>query len=207
MPGEFGNWGLVLASVLIFTVFSLGFIVPFKHRDWRSMGIYEAFLVALFTEMFGFPLTIYILTSFFGFNIPITLRGGHLFVSLLERAGFSHAYAAVHGVSVALILGGFAAIIWGWKKIFYSGDKLVKDGPYRYVRHPQYLGIYCIAVGLLLMWPTFLTLVMFPVLVGMYYRLARREEKDLEAKFGEEYLRYKKRTGMFLPIRKARGRI
>ena len=199
MVGEFGNWGLVLVSVVIFTIFSLGFIVPFKKRDWRSLGVYEAFLVALFTEMFGFPLTVYILTSLLGFNIPLTLRGGHLFVGLLEKAGFQQAYLAVHVMSGGLILAGVILVIWGWKKVYYSGGMLVKDGPYRYVRHPQYLGLYSVALGLLIMWPTFLTLAMFPVLVNMYYRLARREEREMMERFGDEYRGYKSKTGMFLP--------
>lgn len=199
MVGEFGNWGLVLASVVIFTIFSVGFIIPFKKRDWRSLGVYEAFLVALFSEMFGFPLTVYILTSFFGFNIPLTLRGGHLLVGILEEMGFSHAYLAVHAASGGLILGGIILIAWGWKKVYYSQGRLVNDGPYRYVRHPQYTGLFCIAIGLLIMWPTFLTLVMFPVLVGMYYRLAKREERDIAEKFGDDYRSYMSKTGMFLP--------
>lgn len=199
MVGEFGNWGLVLTSVLIFTIFSLGFIIPFKKRDWRSLGIYEAFLVALFTEMFGFPLTVYILTSFLGFNIPLTLRGGHLFVGLMEKAGFQQAYLAVHVASGGLILIGIILVIWGWKKVYYARDMLVENGPYRYVRHPQYLGLFSIALSLLIMWPTFLTMVMFPVLVNMYYRLAKKEEKEMIKRFGDTYREYRDRTGMFLP--------
>jgi hypothetical protein len=198
MAGEFGNWGLVLISVLLLSVFSVGFIIPFKKRDWRSLGVYEAFLVALFTEMFGFPLTVYILTSFLGLDIPLTLRGGHLLVGLLEKMGFRQAYLAVHVASGGLIVGGIALLVWGWKKVFY-GRGLVRDGPYRYVRHPQYLGLFSIALGLLIMWPTFPTLVMFPILVGMYYRLARREEREMTQRFGEEYREYMRGVGMFLP--------
>ncbi len=198
MVGEFGNWGLVLVSVILLSMFSVGFIIPFKKRDWRSLSIYEAFLVALFTEMFGFPLTVYILTSFLGFNIPLTLRGGHLLVGLLEKLGFQQAYLAVHLMSGGIILGGIVLLAWGWKKVFY-GEGLVTEGPYRFVRHPQYLGLFSIAFGLLVMWPTFPTLLMFPLLVAMYIRLARKEEREMIQRFGDEYREYMRRVGMFIP--------
>ncbi len=56
-----------------------------------------------------------------------------------------------------------------------------------------------IMFGFLLQWPTLVTLVMFPILVFMYAQLARREEQEVHAQFGDEYRRYMGRTPAFFP--------
>ena len=72
-------------------------------------------------------------------------------------------------------------------------------GPYSKIRHPQYAAFIVIMVGFLVQWPTLPTLLMFPVLVWLYIRLARREEKEALAMFGEQYAQYAENTPRFIP--------
>ena len=88
----------------------------------------------------------------------------------------------------------------GWVLIHASqGKRLVTDGVYAHVRHPQYSAIFLITAGFLLQWPTIITLFMWPVLMIAYYRLAMKEEREVEKQFGKAYLDYKKKVPAFLP--------
>jgi methanethiol S-methyltransferase len=117
-------------------------------------------------------------------------------------------FGPFHLLSLAFMLGGFWLLASAWKVLYRAqrSRELATSGPYAHVRHPQYGGFVLIMFGFLLQWPTLITLVMFPILVYMYVRLARREERDVLVEFGETYWQYAARTPAFFPrLRAARG--
>lgn len=199
----YGLWTLVLVNSAVFIVFAFSFASPRTRRDWRSFGAFSAF-VALFAEMYGFPLTIYLLSGWLGSRDSsarlFTHDSGHLWWTALGAEGSPHLHP-IHLMSTLSILAGLLLIGAAWSVLFEAqrADQVATTGPYAHVRHPQYVGFIMILLGFLLQWPTILTLAMFPVLVGMYRRLARREEQEASEKFGDAYLRYTRMTPAFLP--------
>lgn len=207
IPYGYGFWSLVVFNAAFFVVFVLSYLTPLRRREWRSFGVYSAFIVALFTEMYGFPLTIYILTSFLGSRYPVlnpfSHASGHLWVTLLD--GGAAMMTAIHIVSNVLMFGGLIIIAHGWGKIHRAQGALVTNGLYAWVRHPQYSGLFLITVGLLIQWPTIVTALTWPVLLIMYIRLARREEVEMERHFGDAYRAHAGRVPRFVPrLRPAR---
>jgi len=197
----YGFWSLVVVNAGIFVLFTLSFLTPVKQREWRSFGVFTAFVVALFTEMYGIPLTIYVLTAVLGSRYPalnpFSHASGHLWITLF--GGGAWMSGVIHLVSNALMGAGLVLMWAGWRKIHQGRGELVTDGVYAWVRHPQYAGLFLITVGMLIQWPTIVTVATWPVLLVVYYRLARREEREAEARYGEAYRVYRARVPMFVP--------
>jgi protein-S-isoprenylcysteine O-methyltransferase Ste14 len=200
----YGLWSLVAINAGVFIIFAFSFARPRTARDWRSFGAFSAFLLALFTEMYGFPLTIYLLSGWLGSRYPamdlLSHNAGHLWETLLGWRGDPH-LNPLHLLSNVLIGAGFLILASAWDALYKAQrtGQLATIGPYAHVRHPQYGGFILIMIGFLLQWPTLLTLVMFPILVTMYSGLARREEREMQAAFGEAYTSYAATTPAFVP--------
>jgi len=200
----YGLWPLVVINSAVFIIFAFSFAKPQTNRDWRSFGAFSAFLVALFTEMYGFPLTIYLFSGWLASQYPgldvFSHDAGHLWETLLGWQGDPH-FAPMHLLSYAFIGGGFVLLSAAWDVLYKAQreGRLATNGPYAHLRHPQYAGFVLILFGFLLQWPTLLTLAMFPILVTMYVRLARKEEREALATFSVEYRAYMVQTPGFFP--------
>lgn len=200
----YGLWSLVVINSLVFIIFAFSFTKPKTTRDWRSFGAFSAFVVALFTEMYGFPLTIYLFSGWLQMKYPdvnlLSHDGGHLLEVMFGWKLNPH-FGPFHIASNILIFGGFwlLAVAWGVLYQAQRTGKLATSGIYARMRHPQYVAFVLIMFGFLLQWPTILTLLMFPILVVMYGYLATREEADMAAQFGREYEKYAAVTPRFIP--------
>ncbi len=203
-PAAYGLWSLVLINSAIFIIFAFSFYKPKSTRDWRSFGMYSAFIVALFTEMYGFPLTIYVLSGWLAQRFPevdfLAHDSGHLLEVMFGWGGNPH-FGPFHLLSSVFIFGGFWLLSSAWNVLFAAqrAHRLASTGVYARIRHPQYVAFVLVMFGFLLQWPTLPTLVMFPILLAVYARLARREEQDALAEFGDAYRDYMVRTPAFIP--------
>ncbi len=197
----YGMWVVVAFNIGLFLFFTLSFLKPRSSQEWRSMGIVTAFFVALFAEMYGFPLTIYLLTGWLGDAYPtlqpFSHKLGHLWVVVL--GGSTLAWSFVMALSLVLMLMGYTLLSKGWAQIHAAHGGLVTDGIYTYARHPQYTGLFLVIIGFLVQWPTILTVIMAPILLYAYVHLALVEERRSEAEFGEDYYEYVRKTPAFFP--------
>lgn len=195
--GHYGNWGSSIVWALIFGLF-IAFIPFHRKAHRRPASVYLAFVIASAFEMFGIPLSMYFVAWAFGVSLPQGLLWGH---TLQQYIGYWGMYL---GSAVSLV--GIDMVIRGWRTVhenFWGKEegerRLVTDGIYAYMRHPQYTGFLLISLGLIVHWATIPLLVMWPILGLQYYRLARKEEQELVEEFGDEYVGYQEKVPMFIP--------
>lgn len=200
----YGLWTLVVLNSAIFVMFAFSFFKPQTARDWRTFGAFAAFVVALFVEMYGFPLTLYVLSGWLQTRYPsldlLSHNSGHLWSTLLGEKGDAH-FGPLHIASYAFLGYGFYLLSTAWNVLYHAQrhDTLATTGPYAHIRHPQYVAFVLILLGFLLQWPTLLTLAMFPILLVMYGRLAVTEETEMRMHFGAAFDAYAARTPRFIP--------
>ena len=200
----YGLWALVIFNSAIFLMFAFSFTKPQTSRDWRTFSAFAAFIVALFVEMYGFPLSIYLMSGWLQTKYPnldlLSHNSGHLWSTLLGEKGDPH-FGVLHIASYVFLGFGFYLLSSAWNVLYHAqrGNALAVTGPYGRIRHPQYVAFVLILFGFLLQWPTLLTLLMFPILLLMYGRLAVTEDADMRKKFGAEFDTYAARTPRFIP--------
>lgn len=206
----YGLWSLVVINSLVFILFAFSFIKPRTKTDWRSLGAFSAFILALFTEMYGFPLTIYFLSGWLSSRYPqiniFSHDAGHLWETLFGLKVDPH-WSPLHILSNVVIVLGFWLMASAWR-VLYEAQKrneVATTGAYAYIRHPQYFGFILIMFGFLLQWPTIPTLIMFPVLCWIYARLAKTEERQVLAELGDDYRRYQQNVPAFFPRFRAKN--
>jgi protein-S-isoprenylcysteine O-methyltransferase Ste14 len=200
----YGLWTLVIFNSAIFLMFAFSFFKPQTASDWRTFGAFAAFIVALFVEMYGFPLSIYLMSGWLQTKYPnldlMSHNAGHLWSTLLGETGDPH-FGVLHIASYVFLGLGFYLLSSAWNVLYHAQRRhvLATSGPYARIRHPQYVAFVLILLGFLLQWPTLLTLLMFPILLVMYGRLAVTEEAEMRKQFGADFDAYAARTPRFLP--------
>lgn len=200
----YGHWLLVTVNSIVLLVFAFSFFRPRTQRDWRTFGTFGAFVVALFVEMYGFPLSIYFLSGWLVRRYPevdwFSHDASHLLQTLTGWRGDAH-IGPLHLVSNLLILGGMVLLVAAWRVLYRAqrSKTVAVEGPYAVIRHPQYAAFILIMLGFLIQWPTLPTILMFPILLMVYFRLSVQEENYAKQVFGEPYIRYAKSTPRFIP--------
>lgn len=193
-----GAWGIALIFIVLVSWFFYRYFAPKNWREWAGAGVVQAFIIALYAEMYGFPLTIYLLVRFFGLDSDYV--SASLWSTLVGLGETGMLISMLLGYGLALL--GIGIFIQGWRRVYKARgeDRLVTDGLYAFVRHPQYTGLFIALFGEgVVHWPTLFSVGLFPVIVLIYTWLARREEQQMLAQFGDDYRAYQRRVPMFIP--------
>lgn len=193
-----GMWSLAAIVVLIVSWLLYRYLAPQSWKEWTRAGVIQAFIIAFYAEMYGFPLTIYFLARFFGLDLEWG-EGGNLWAQLF---GTQAAHIVAMFIGYAIVFAGASLVADGWRRIHKGRreERLVTDGIYARVRHPQYTGLFLIVFGEgIVHWPTIVSVAAFPIIVVAYTMLARKEERQMLEEFGDEYRDYQQRVPMFIP--------
>lgn len=193
-----GAWGLALIVIVLLSWLFYRYFAPRSWKEWAQAGVVQAFIIAFYGEMYGFPLTIYLLGRFFGLDVYWT-EGGNLWAQIFGTE-VAHIVAMVIGYGIVFF--GLSLVAQGWREIYIARKqkRLATDGLYSLVRHPQYTGFFLIVFGEgIVHWPTIISVALFPVIVAAYTFLALREEREVLAEFGDEYREYQQRVPRFIP--------
>ena len=193
-----GTWGLAVIVIVIVSWLLYRYLAPDDWKEWTRVGVVQAFIIAFYAEMYGFPLTIYFLARFFGLDFAWN-EGGNLWVQLFGSP-VAHIVAMVLGYTI--VFAGATLVAEGWRTIHRvrREDRLAIEGVYTKVRHPQYTGLFMIIFGEgIVHWPTIVSVAALPIIVVAYTLLARKEERQMLRKFGDKYREYQRRVPMFIP--------
>ena len=193
-----GAWGLALITIVLASWMFYRYFAPESWREWAGAGLVQAFIIALYAEMYGFPLTIYFLVRSFG--LDTSYLSANLWSTFLGLGELGMLVSMIAGY--AFVLAGIGIIIEGWRELYGARKRnvLVTDRLYGLVRHPQYLGLFLILFGEgIVHWPTFFSVSLFPLIIVAYSYLARTEERKMLEQFGARYREYQERVPRFIP--------
>jgi len=193
-----GMWGLAILMIVLVSWLFYRYLAPQSSKEWSRAGVVQAFIIAFYAEMYGFPVTLYFLTRIFGLDIAWT-EAGNLWAHVFGTE-VAHVVAMILGYAIALV--GILLVADGWRRIHRGRreGRLVTEGTYAYIRHPQYTGLFLIVFGEgIVHWPTIVSVIAFPVIVIAYTLLARKEERQMVEEFGESYREYQRHVPMFIP--------
>ena len=200
-------WGAAAISVVLVSWGFYRLVLPKAAREWARAGLVQAFIIAFYAEMYGFPVTVYLLTRIFNLDVGSNFWDGNLWVYL---TGKRWAMPASMTVGYTIAAFGVMLLIAGWRQVYRANTKgrIATGGPYALMRHPQYTGIFLALFGEgVVHWPTLFSLTAFPIIVIAYSLLALKEEQQMMKKFSDKYRAYQQRVPMFLPDRNDWGRV
>ncbi len=193
-----GTWGLAAIVIVVVSWLMYRYLAPASWKEWARAGVVQAFIIAFYAEMYGFPLTIYFLARFFGLDLEWT-EGGNLWAQVFGTP-VAHLVAMVIGYTI--VFSGASLVADGWRRVHRARreGRLATEGAYARVRHPQYTGLFLIVFGEgIVHWPTIFSVIAFPVIVVAYTMLARKEERRMLTDHGDEYRQYQRQVPMFIP--------